>query len=237
MAGVWLGTSGFAYREWKPSFYPPKLPQRQFLEFYASQFRAVEIDSTFYRMPSSKTLDGWREATPSDFRFAIKASRKITHWERLRLPSEAVDYLTGVLPVLGERLGPVLFQLPPNFKCDAPRLELFLDYLASDLRPAFEFRHDSWFNDEVYQILGKHGAALVIHDADLRTTPVLLTADSTYVRLRKAEYKATERHAWQRRFREWNANGVDVYAFVKHEDNPDAPAVARRFASFWDPGS
>ena len=230
MAEIYLGTSGFAYKEWKPSFYPAKLPQKRFLEYYATEFRAVEIDYTFYRMPNQATLAAWREATSPEFRFALKASRKITHWERLRVPSEALDYLTGVLPHLGDRLGVLLFQLPPNFRSDPGRLELFLGGLPDGISCAFEFRHESWFSGEVYALLEKYGAALAIHDADDQTTPLRLTADTTYVRLRKTLYSPAERREWQDRMRAWKEAGVDVYAFVKHEDNPDAPLMAREFA-------
>lgn len=230
MAEVRVGTSGFAYKEWKPAFYPADLPQSRFLQYYASQFRSVEIDSTFYRMPNQATLDRWREASHPGFRFALKASRRITHWERLRLPSGALDYLTGALPRLEDRLGVVLFQLPPNFPSDAERLALFLDSLPPGMTSAFEFRHDSWFSGDVYALLETHGAALVIHDADDHATPVEVTGTTTYLRLRKTRYTAKERAGWRRRFRAWQGAGIDVYAFIKHEDNPDAPRIAREFA-------
>ncbi len=127
---VMIGTSGFSYKEWKPSFYPKDVSQKKFLEYYASQFGAVEIDYTFYRMPTAKTLDSWKASTGEAFRFALKASRRITHFERLRVPSEALDYLLDTLPLLAERLGILLYQLPPNFKCDPERLELFLGACA-----------------------------------------------------------------------------------------------------------
>lgn len=231
MARVRVGTSGFAYREWKPSFYPADIPQRRFLEYYASKFSAVEIDYTFYRMPNRKTLDGWREATPPTFRFALKASRRITHFERLRVPSEALDYLLDVLPALGERLGVVLYQLPPNFKCDLERLELFLGGLPKVIPCAFEFRNESWFRPEVYSILRNYGAALCIHDADDHSTPMEVTAGRTYVRLRRSEYSESERQKWKDHFRNWAVGGLDVFAFIKHEDNPDAPRIALEFAA------
>ena len=230
MADIRIGTSGFSYKEWKPLFYPADLPQRRFLEHYASELRAVEIDSTFYRMPKESTLEAWNEATSSDFRFAIKASRRITHWERLRLPSDALDYLVRIVQHLGDRLGVVLFQLPPNFKADVDRLEAFLDNLPRPLPCVFEFRHESWFSDEVYVCLEKHGRGLVIHDADDHTTPTQLTAKTAYVRLRKSGYSAEERRAWLDQFRAWQSEGIDVYGFIKHTDNPEAPLIAREFA-------
>ncbi len=230
MADVWMGTSGFAYKEWKPSFYPKEVPQRLFLEYYASRFRAVEIDYTFYRMPTAKTLDNWKALTPPGFRFALKASRKITHWERLRVPSEALDYLLDTLPRLEDRLGIVLYQLPPNFKLDLERLELFLAGLPKDIPAAFEFRNESWFANEVYGLLEKYGATLCIHDADDHTTPIRLTSEKTYVRLRKSSYTAKERAQWQDRIQGWTEDGIEVFAFIKHEDNPDAPQIAMEFA-------
>jgi uncharacterized protein YecE (DUF72 family) len=229
MPEIRIGTSGFAYREWRGSFYPPKVPQNQFLEYYASRFRAVEIDATFYRMPSRTTLDRWVGATPDDFRFAIKASRRITHWERLRLPSEALDYFKEVLAALGERLGVVLFQLPPNFRADLERLALFLDELGDGLPAAFEFRHESWFDDAACSLLERSGKALVVHDSDAGTTPLRLTTGMAYVRLRRSGYSGQERKIWTERFRQWREDGADVYAFLKHEDSPDAPEIATEF--------
>lgn len=229
MAQVRIGTSGFAYREWKPRFYPADLAQKRFLEHYASKFPAVEIDATFYRMPSAAMLEGWVERTPPHFRFAVKASRRITHQERLRLPSEATDYLVSVLPRLAERLGVVLFQLPPNFRSDSERLELFLASLDPELPRAVEFRHASWFSEETYALLRRHRTGLVIHDAPEETSPIEITAPPAYVRLRKDSYPDAERERWLERFRSWQADGTDVYAFVKHKDNPDAPAVAEAF--------
>lgn len=230
MPRAWVGTSGFRYKEWKPSFYPADLSERQFLSYYASRLCSVEIDSTFYRMPSARTLDAWKAATPETFRFAIKASQKITHWERLRVPSEALAYFTGTVPGLGARLGVVLFQLPPSFRSDLSRLDAFLGALPADLPRAFEFRHASWFTPEVYEILRRHGAGLCIHDADESCTPLELTANLVYVRLRRSTYAPPDLEAWRARIREWVARGVEVFAYVKHEDNPDAPQIALALA-------
>jgi uncharacterized protein YecE (DUF72 family) len=227
---IWIGTSGFAYKEWKPSFYPEDLPQRRFLEYYATVLNAVEIDSSFYRMPSAKTLDAWREATPEGFRFALKASRRITHWERLRLPSEALDYLLSVVERLEDRLGTLLFQLPPNLKSDRARLELFLSQLPETGRFAFEFRHESWFTDDVYALLRSRDVALCVHDADDHTTPLEVTAPQVFVRLRRSGYSGAQLERWREQILEWSQAGIDVYAFVKHQDNPDAPLIARELA-------
>jgi uncharacterized protein YecE (DUF72 family) len=229
MARVWIGTSGFSYKEWKGSFYPAGLPAGRMLEFYASRFASVEIDSTFYRMPAPKRIEGWVAATPEGFRFSIKAPQRITHRERLKTPSEALAYWTATVPLLGGRLGCVLYQLPPFFHCDLPRLEAFLE-TAGPLPSAFEFRHDSWWIEEVFQLLERYGAGLCIHDADQATTPLRLTASRTYIRLRRSAYSARERDQWLERFRGWAAGGVDVFAYIKHEGNPEACRIALEFA-------
>ena len=230
MAAIWFGTSGFSYKEWKPIFYPPDVPEKQFLQYYATQLNSVEIDYTFYRMPSAKTIATWRSATPQDFRFTLKASQQITHRQRLKVPSEALDYLLGVVPGLDSRLGMILYQLPPFFKCDAQRLEMFLSVLPRGIRSAFEFRHESWFVEEVYGLLKKYNIGLCIHDADEHTTPMELTADFTYIRLRRSEYTDQQRNEWQDRIRSWAQGGIEVFAYIKHEDNPNAPIIALEFA-------
>jgi uncharacterized protein YecE (DUF72 family) len=227
---AFIGTSGFSYKEWKKNFYPSDLPESRFLSYYASRFNGVEIDSTFYRLPTEKTLDAWREATPEGFRFAIKASQKITHRERLVVPSEALTYLLGALPRLGEKLGVVLYQLPPFFKKDLGRLESFLATLPPSPRSAFEFRHLSWFDDDTYAMLEKHGAALCINDNDEFECPVKITAKHTYIRLRRDGYTSDQRAEWKERIRAFSAQGIDVLAFIKHKDNPDAPLIALDFA-------
>ena len=191
---------------------------------------SVEIDYTFYRMPNAKTIEGWRNATPENFRFTLKASQQITHRERLKVPSEALEYLLGVVPGLESRLGMILYQLPPFFKSDAQKLETFLSVLPRGIAAAFEFRHDSWFNEDVYRLLRKFNVALCIHDADDHTTPMELTAGFTYVRLRRSEYSPEQRLEWQRRLRGWADQGTEVFAYIKHEDNPDAPRIAMEFA-------
>lgn len=224
-----IGTSGFSYKEWLGIFYPPGTKPDGYLSFYSGEFPIVEIDGTFYRMPSRDTLRSWRASTPDGFKFAVKASQKITHFDRLKLPCGALEYLMGVLPELGDRLGVVLFQTPPNFKVNHERLEAFLANLPESVPAAFEFRHDSWFVPETYELLRKGRAALCITDDDEGTGPMELTAPFTYVRLRRSEYGPEAAAEWQARWREWGSRGVDVYAFLKHEDSPDAPNIARRF--------
>ena len=231
MARIWLGTSGFSYKEWRPIFYPEGLSDKQFLQYYSTRLNSVEIDYTFYRMPSAKTVEGWRTATSADFRFTLKASQQITHRERLKIPSDALTYLLSVVTGLESRLGMMLYQLPPFFKCDVQKLELFVSTLPRGMAAAFEFRNESWFIPEVYEILRRYSVALCIHDADDHTTPLELTAPFTYIRLRRSEYDAVRRAEWQQRIKSWAANGVEVFAYIKHEDNPNAPLIAVEFAA------
>src|SRR5262245_25710500 len=230
MAAIWFGTSGFSYKEWRPLFYPEGLPEKQFLQYYSSRLNSVEIDYTFYRMPSPKTIEAWKTATPENFKFTLKASQQITHRQRLKTPSDALDYFLSVAPGLESRLGMILYQLPPFFKCDAQKLEMFLSVLPRGVPSAFEFRHDSWFTDEVYRLLRAHNIALCIHDADDHTTPVKLTAAFTYIRLRRSAYDEAQKLQWQDRLRNWSRDGIEVFAYIKHEDNPNAPLIALDFA-------
>lgn len=227
-----IGTSGFAYREWKPSFYPPEVRQAGYLAYYAARFPAVEIDGTFYRMPSARQLEGWISQTPPGFRFALKASQKITHFDRLRLPSDSLAYWLRTIPLLGERLGITLYQLPPSMKPDLDRLRLFLEELAatpSAPPAAFEFRHPGWSTPDTWALLRAFRVALCITDGDDGPGPLEITAPHVYVRLRASSYPPAARQIWVDRFRAWSTAGATVYAFVKHEDNPDAPAIAQSF--------
>jgi uncharacterized protein YecE (DUF72 family) len=228
---VWVGTSGFSYKEWKKIFYPPDLPPDRFLSYYATRLNGVEIDATFYRMPTPKSLETWRDATPDAFRFAIKAPQQITHRQRLALPSDALRFFHEVLPTLANKLGIVLYQLPPNFKQDLGRLEAFLGALPQGARSAFEFRHPSWFADETFRLLENHGVALCINDTEEFDCPTRLTTGYTYVRLRRDTYPDELRATWKKRLIEYAKSGVEVFAFVKHKDNPDAPLIALDFAS------
>lgn len=226
MGRLWLGTSGFSYPEWRPAFYPAELPPARFLRHYAGRFNSVEIDSTFYRLPTPKTLESWKAQTGAGFRFSLKASRRITHLGRLRLPSEPLDIMLEAARRLDDRFGALLFQLPPFLRRDDGLLERFLAALPPGLRAAFEFRHASWFDPAVFGLLRARDVALCVNDE--LETPLELTAPFTMVRLRRPAYSPDEVEAWRRRFRAWD---VDVYAYVKHKDNPRAPLVAREFAS------
>lgn len=224
----YVGTSGYSYKEWKGTFYPEKLADKQMLQYYGERFRSVEINNTFYRMPKASVLETWAAAVPADFKFVLKASQRITHFQRLKDAGDSVSYLLDVAGVLKERLGPLLFQLPPDLKKDAPRLRDFLALLPPNRRLAFEFRHQSWFDDEVFGILRDHQAALCIAEAenDLEI-PLVSTADWGYLRLRRPDYGDAELKAWAERVRQqgWR----DAFIFFKHEDEGKGPQMARRF--------
>lgn len=227
------GTSGFAYKEWKGHFYPADVKPEGMLRFYGAQFPAVEINNTFYRMPTEKLLLSWAEQVPEGFRFVLKASQRITHRRRLKEAGEELGYFLRTANVLGKRLGPTLFQLPPNLKQDLPRLADFLALVPRAWRAAFEFRHASWFDDGVYRLLRDHDAALVVADTDedeseLRV-PFVATAGWGYLRLRRPAYDGAALRAWADRLRAqaWS----DAFVFFKHEDEGAGPALAREFVA------
>ena len=228
---VRIGTSGFSYKEWKGSFYPEDLPASEMLRFYAAKFSTVEINNTFYRMPTAAVLSGWAEQVPDGFTFALKASQRITHRSRLKDAADSVEFFFRVATTLGDRLGPVLFQLPPNFKKDLPRLADFLPLLPSGSRAAFEFRHPTWFDDEVYEALRGAGAALCIaEDEDLATPPVATTGWG-YLRLRRQDYGPESLGAWAKTIgsQPW----TETFVFFKHEDEARGPLFADGFAAVW----
>ena len=225
---LYVGTSGYSYKEWKGPFYPKDLPEKQMLRFYGEHFRSVEINNTFYRMPKASVLEAWAAEVPEDFKFVIKASQRITHFQRLKDCRDSVEYLLDVVGVLKDRLGPVLFQLPPDLSKDAARLNDFLALLPPQRRLAFEFRHQTWFDDEVLNILRRHQAALCIAEAenDLEI-PFVSTADWGYLRLRRPDYGDAELKSWVQRVQDqkWQ----DAFVFFKHEDEGKGPQMARRF--------
>ena len=225
---VWAGTSGYSYKEWKGSFYPEDLANDEMLGYYAGELPAVEINNTFYRMPTEKLLAGWAENVPSGFRFALKASRRITHEKCLKGAEEETEYLTRTAGTLGDRLGVILFQLPPYLKKGVDRLEGFLAQLPKGTRAAFEFRHPSWYEDEVFEKLGAAGAALCIAEAGGEAdAPNVATTDWGYLRLRRTDYSDADLAAWADRVRSqpWS----DAFVFFKHEDEAAGPAFAKRF--------
>ncbi len=225
---IFVGTSGYSYKEWKGSFYPEDLPAAKMLRYYGERFRTVEINNTFYRMPSESVLANWAKDVPDGFSFVLKASQRITHKERLKGSESSVDYFVKVAATLAKKLGPLLFQLPPNFKKDLPRLKEFLAILPKERRAAFEFRHATWFDDDVYTTLRGHGAALCIAEADDELeVPFVSTADWGYLRLRLAEYGPAELRAWAQRVKE--QTWTDAYVFFKHEDEGKGPKLAAQF--------
>jgi len=224
---ILAGTSGYAYKEWKGVFYPEDLPNDQMLHSYAEKLPTVEINNTFYRLPSASVLQGWAEQVPEGFTFVIKASRRITHMKRLRDVGEPLSYLLSNLELLGEKLGPILFQLPPNLKYDEARLREFLDLLPVGTKAAMEFRHESWFSERVYEALSAKGLALCTADTEDGETPLLPTSKIGYFRLRRADYTDAALKQWAKRVKE---GGYETaYVFFKHEDAGAGPRMAERF--------
>ncbi len=226
---VHAGTSGFSYPEWRGAFYPEKgLPQSKFLEFYASKFSTVEINNTFYRFPKPELLEGWAERTPGAFRFAVKANQAITHRARLADADDLTRDFIERCRLLGDKLGPILFQLPPNFKRDDERLANFLDILPPRTRFAVEFRHASWFDDLVFQILENAGVALCVSEGETLDTPRKATSGFCYLRLRKKEYSDAELAGWREWIGEQASAGRDVFAYLKHDEEGASPEYALR---------
>ena len=225
---LYVGTSGYSYKEWKGVFYPEDLPEKQMLRFYGERFRTVEINNTFYRMPKASVLEAWAAEVPAGFKFVLKASQRITHIQRLKDAGDSVAYLLKVAGALGDKLGPWLFQLPPFLKKDVARLSDFLAHLPKHPRSAFEFRHQSWFDEEVFALLRQQQAVLCIAEAETDLEiPFVSTADWGYLRLRRPDYGDTELKEWARRLQQsgWN----DAYVFFKHEEAGKGPRMAKRF--------
>ena len=223
-----VGTSGYNYAEWKGTFYPTDLSAAKMLPYYAARFGTVEINATFYRMPTAKTLGGWDAATPPGFVLALKAPQRITHFARLRGIDDPLRFFCDVALTLGEKLGPLLFQLPPNFKKDTDRLAETLSLLPPDLRCAFEFRHDSWLADDVYDLLRRRNAALCIADSDAMSTPLVATADFGYLRLREEGYTDADLGRWGETIRGLGERWREAFVYFKHEEAGTGPAFARR---------
>jgi uncharacterized protein YecE (DUF72 family) len=234
MARIHVGTSGWHYDHWVGPFYPEGTRSKDMLACYAERFRAVEINSTFYSLPSADTLAGWRDGTPADMVFACKASRYITHMKKLKDPEQSIRRFFDAIAALGDKAGPVLFQLPPRWKADVERLERFLAALPEDRRYAFEFRDESWFRDDIYRVLSRRDAALCVYDLAGRRSPVQATADFAYVRLHgpgdayKGNYDGRTLSGWARRFLGWRDQGCDVYCFFDNDENGYAALNAIR---------
>lgn len=226
---IHVGTSGYAYKEWKGTFYPEDLPADRMLTYYAGRLDTVELNNTFYRMPTAKGVAAWSAAVPDGFTFVLKASQKITHFSRLREVDDAVRYLCTTALTLGPKLGALLFQLPPNFKQNLERLRAFLPLVDQEVRCAFEFRHPSWFQPDTYDLLRARNVGLCVADTDAGTTPVELTADFAYLRLRDEGYDDAAIGDWAQRVKGLGSSCERAFVFFKHEESGKGPAFATRF--------
>jgi len=226
----WIGTSGFQYPEWKGKFYPADLSAKKMLPYYAEHFGTTEVNYSFRRIPSRETLAKWDEATPGKFRFSFKAPQRITHFARLMDCEEILKVFLEAITSAKKKLGVVLYQLPPQFKKDAPRLEAFLKILPKKVRSAFEFRDESWFEDEIYAMLRKYNCALCIAESEDLATPAVSTAKFGYLRLRREDYTAAQLKKWAafvREQKEWS----ESFIYFKHEAQAVGPEFAKKFSN------
>jgi uncharacterized protein YecE (DUF72 family) len=226
---VHVGTSGYNYPEWRGTFYPEAMPAKKMFAFYAERFHTVEINYTFYRMPTAETTAAWRDQAPAAFSYTLKAPQRITHIRRLKDAAEDLAFFCDSARVLGPHLGALLFQLPPNFRCDLSRLETFLAAMPGDVRPAFEFRHDSWLNEDVYSLLSARHAALAVADFGDKTTPLRATARHGYFRLRDEGYTPPDLERWADRLLDMGRDWDDAFVYFKHEDAGKGPEFGRAF--------
>lgn len=225
---LYVGTSGYSYKEWKGSFYPEKLAAKDMLPYYAERLKAVELNNTFYRLPQKSMVESWKSQVPEDFRFSVKASQRITHFKRLKEAEAETKFMLDIVSALADRLGVVLFQLPPNMKKDLERLETFLSHLTGEIKATFEFRHPTWFDDEVLELLSRHERALCVSDTDdLPVSRIDKTTDWGYLRLRRVNYSESELKNWVKQIKaqKWKS----TYVFFKHEDEGTGPKLAARF--------
>jgi uncharacterized protein YecE (DUF72 family) len=223
----WVGTSGYNYPEWKGSFYPDDLPAKKMLPYYAARFPTVEINYTFYRMPTEKLVAGWAEQTPAPYKLTLKAPRRITHDKRLKDTGDDVKFFCGVAGTLGEKLGTLLFQLPPFLRKDLTALDTFLGGLPPNVAAAFEFRHASWFDEDVFARLAARNLAVCIADSEKLSTPVRVTADYAYFRLRDEGYQPDDIKRWAETIARDAAACRDVFVYFKHEESGKGPEFAR----------
>ena len=226
---LWIGTSGFQYPEWKGGFYPADLSVAKMLGYYSERFSTTEINYTFRQIPKETTVTKWVEGTPEHFRFTFKAPQKVTHFAKLKNCGETMAYFHQVMLGLGGKRGAVLLQLPPNSEKDAEVLEAFLKDLPEGMRAAFEFRHESWFNDEVYALLKKHNAALCLAESAELVTPREVTADFGYLRLRREDYSDEELEDWAAFVKKQKKRWGDVFVYFKHEEKGVGPVFAKKF--------
>jgi uncharacterized protein YecE (DUF72 family) len=226
---IHVGTSGYNYPEWRGTFYPADLPAKQMFPFYARAFETVEINYTFYRMPTPKTVSAWKDQAPAAFAYALKAPQRITHLKRLKDAGESIRLFCETALLLGPHLGPLLFQLPPSLKCDVARLDAALAEIPAGLRVAVEFRHDSWHNDEVYAALTGRQAAMCVADFGDKTTPLQATARHGYLRLRDEGYQDADLARWADRIAGQQHAWDEVFVYFKHEDEGKGPEFAKAF--------
>jgi len=223
-----VGTSGYSYKEWKGIFYPDKLPQKEMLSYYSQHFSVVEMNNTFYRMPTASMLKAWTTQVPAGFRFVLKAPQVITHFKRLKDVNEQTNHFLKTASVLSRQQGPLLFQLPPNFKKDLPRLESFLNLIQDGTPVAMEFRHPSWFEEDVFALLRAKSCALCFDDAeDIQSDELVSTAHWGYLRLRRLRYSKKQLAEWLSQIK--SRNWKEAYVFFKHEDTGTGPKLAARF--------
>jgi uncharacterized protein YecE (DUF72 family) len=233
MPKLFAGTSGFAYASWKPDFYPAKLPAKDFLRYYSGRLNSTEVNYTFRQLPKGETLKNWVDATPAEFVFSLKAHMRLTHILKLKDAQPFLEvFLQAIDPLRSaRRLGTVLYQLPPSFKCDLSVLTDFLALLPTDIRHAFEFRHESWLTDTVYALLEKHGAALCLAESEKLVVPQVITAPFVYSRLRKPDYSEEDRQDIARRATEILAGGRDLFVYFKHEETAEGAIHAEELLS------
>jgi uncharacterized protein YecE (DUF72 family) len=228
MSQLFAGTSGWAYPSWKPDFYPAKLAQKNFLQHYATQLNTVEVNFTFRQLVKETTVEKWMAETPAGFRFGVKAHQVITHIKRLKKTEDFVPRFLGTIEPLARagKLGPVLFQLPPNLKADTALLGEFLAVVPRAVPSAFEFRHPSWWSDEIFELLKSNNRALCVAETEERVTPDVVTADFAYYRYRKPTYTPEERRTMVARLRDHLAQGRNAFAYFKHEETPEGALYA-----------
>jgi uncharacterized protein YecE (DUF72 family) len=232
--GLYIGCSGWHYKHWLGNFYPTGTRPAAYLSHYLQHFSSVEINNSFYRLPSVKTLEQWREAVPPDFVFAVKASRYITHMKKLREPTQSFSLLMSRVQVLAEKLGPILFQLPPAWRFDESRFRHFLESLPSTYRYAFEFRDPSWYHDQAYELLLEHRCAFCIYEIEYHLSPLVVSTDFVYIRLHgpgpkyDGSYSDEVLNRWAFRCQQWLEQGIRVYVYFDNDMHGYAPVNALR---------
>src|SRR5450432_159080 len=224
----WIGTSGFQYAEWKGTFYPEDLPTSKMLSYFAERLPTTEINYSFHRIPSAKTIEGWYKATPENFKFSLKAPQKVTHWQKLRNCGDTLRYFHQVICDLEKKLGCVLFQLPPTLKKDAALLKDFLVDIPDGMRAAFEFRDPGWFSDDIYELLKGKNLALCIADSEKIATPEIATANYGYLRLRREDYRSADITRWSEVLKKNESGWSDAYVYFKHEESGIGPKLAQQ---------